>query len=132
MLLCKEKKKLHLSLWRIMYTLSYSERLPIEFLCTNGVSPSFFGSLPTKILIKSNQTFQIIERIYTAPYLLFIIIIIIINFTKENLRSKIYKTAFSFSVIYPVTICAHMKSHLYDTVHLAIPSPAFSATTDYT
>lgn len=74
MLLCKQKK-LHISLWRIRYTLSYSEPLQTEFLCTIGVFPSLYPS-PPKILIKSNQTFQIIERIYTAPYLLFIIIII--------------------------------------------------------
>lgn len=48
--------------------------------------PSFFCIPPPKILIKINQTFQIIERIYTAPYLLFIIIII--HFTKENLKKQ--------------------------------------------
>lgn len=86
--LCKEKKKLHISLWRIMYTLSYSEHLHTKFLCTIGVFPSSFYSCipPPKILRKSNQTFQIIERIYTAPYLLFIIIII--HFTKENLKKQ--------------------------------------------
>lgn len=46
MLLCKGKKKLHISLWRIMYTLSYSEPLHTKFLCTTGVFPSFFVSLP--------------------------------------------------------------------------------------
>lgn len=55
-----------------------------EFLCTTGVLPSFFVSLPPKILIKSNQTFQIIERIYTAPYLLFIIIINYYSFYKRK------------------------------------------------
>lgn len=84
MLLCKGKKKLHISLWRIMYTLSYSEPLHTEFLCTTGVFPSFFVALPPKILIKSNQTFQIIERIYTAPYLLFIIIINYYSFYKRK------------------------------------------------
>lgn len=53
MLLCEEKK-LHISLWRIMYTLSYSEPLHTKFLCTIGVFPSFLYS-PPKILIKSNQ-----------------------------------------------------------------------------
>lgn len=37
---------------------------------------------------------------------------------KENLRSKIYKIALSFSVICPVKIYARMKSHLHDTVTL--------------
>lgn len=96
-----------------MYTLSYSEHLHTKFLCTIGVFPSFFFvSLPPKILIKSNQTFQIIERIYTAPYLLFIIINYYSFYKRKISRSKIYKTALSFSVIYPVTIYAWMKSHL--------------------
>lgn len=82
MLLCKEKK-LPISLWRIMYTLSYSEPLHTEFLCTIGVFPSLYPSLP-RILIKSNQTFQIIERIYTAPYLLLIIIINYYSFYKRK------------------------------------------------
>lgn len=81
-----QRKKLPISLWRIMYTLSYSERLHTKFLCTIGVFPSFFCIPPPKILRKINQTFQIIERIYTAPYLLFIIIII--HFTKENLKKQ--------------------------------------------
>lgn len=72
----------------------------------------FFVSLPPKILIKSNQTFQIIERIYTAPYLLFIIINYYSFYKRKISRSKIYKTALSFSVIYPVIIYARMKSHL--------------------
>lgn len=109
----KKTTKRHISLWRIMYTLSYSERLHTKFLCTIGVFPSFFFvSLPPKILIKSNQTFQIIERIYTAPYLLFIIINYYSFYKRKISRSKIYKTALSFSVIYPVTIYAQMKSHL--------------------
>lgn len=44
--LMQRKKKLHISLWRIMYTLSYSEPLHTKFLCTTGVFPSFFVSLP--------------------------------------------------------------------------------------
>lgn len=130
MLLCKEKNFIyrfgelciHCPIQNLFIPSSY---VPLVF------SPLFLYSSPPKILIKSNQTFQIIERIYTAPYLLFIIIIII-HFTKENLRSKIYKTALSFSVLYPVTIYTHMKSHFVWYCHLAISSPASSATTDYT
>lgn len=47
-------------------------------------SPLVLYPSPPKILIKSNQTFQIIERIYTAPYLLFIIIINYYSFYKRN------------------------------------------------
>lgn len=74
MLLCKGKKNfiyrfgelcIHCPIQNLFIPSSYA---PLVF------SPLFFASLPPKILIKSNQTFQIIERIYTAPYLLFIII----------------------------------------------------------
>lgn len=116
--LCKEKKKtkqkqniiyrfgelcIHCPIQNVFIPSSY---VPLVF------SPLFFVSLPPKILIKSNQTFQIIERIYTAPYLLFIIINYYSFYKRKISRSKIYKTALSFSVIYPVTIYAQMKSHL--------------------
>lgn len=73
MLLCKGKKNfiyrfgelcIHCPIQNLFIPSSY---VPLVF------SP-LFCIPPPKILIKSNQSFQIIERIYTAPYLLFIII----------------------------------------------------------
>lgn len=77
MLLCKEKKTSYIALENYVYTVLFrtsSYRVPMYHWCF----PLFFlhPSPPPKTLIKSNQTFRIIERIYTAPYLLFIIIII--------------------------------------------------------
>lgn len=85
MLLCKGKKKnfiyrfgelcIHCPIQNLFIPNSY---VPLVF------SPLFlYPSLP-QILIKSNQTFQIIERIYTAPYLLFIIIINYYSFYKRK------------------------------------------------
>lgn len=84
MLLCKGKKNfiyhfgelcIHCPIQNLFIPSSY---VPLVF------STLFFVSLPPKILIKSNQTFQIIERTYTAPYLLFIIIINYYSFYKRK------------------------------------------------
>lgn len=69
----REKKTSYIALENYVYTVLFrtsSYQVPMYHWCF----PLFFVSLPPKILIKSNQSFQIIERIYTAPYLLFIII----------------------------------------------------------
>lgn len=70
----QKKKTSYIALENYVYTVLFrtsSYQIPMYHWCL----PLFFF-IPPLILIKSNQTFPIIERIYTAPYLLFIIIII--------------------------------------------------------
>lgn len=83
MLLCKGKKTSYIALENYVYTVlfrTFSYQIPMYHWCF----PLFFCIPPPQILIKSNQTFQIIERIYTAPYLLFIIIINYYPFYKRK------------------------------------------------
>lgn len=73
--LCKEKKNKtsYIALENYVYTVLFRTS-SYQVLMYHWCFPLFFCIPPPQILIKSNQTFQIIERIYTAPYLLFIII----------------------------------------------------------
>lgn len=90
MLLCKGKKTSYIALENYVYTVLFrtsSYQIPMYHWCF----PLFFCIPPPQILIKSNQTFQIIERIYTAPYLLFIIINYYPFYKKKILEAKYIK-----------------------------------------
>lgn len=79
----QRKKPSYIALENYVYTVLFRTSLcqvPMYHWCF----PLFFRIPPPQILIKSNQTFQIIERIYTAPYLLFIIIINYYSFYKRK------------------------------------------------